>query len=388
MRILGGLLVAVTFMIGCSSDEDSAGAGGIGGTSTGGSSGTGGIGGAGGSAGVSGAGGSAGVPATPEVRFVGRVDRSSAETVSFEWSGSAIGFRFDGTEASVRMDDAAGFFSVVIDGQEQPRLETSPGEQSYSVASGLAAGQHEVWLYRRTEAFFGLTRFTNVELGSGTLLAPPPPAGRRIEIIGDSITCGYGNEGADQYCNFSADTENHDLTYGAIAARNLDAELVTVAWSGKGIVYNYGDDKNEPLPALYDRAIPTDASSSWDFTSYQPDVVVINLGTNDFSTDGDPSETEFVAAYTDFLAHIRSKYPKAHVLCLIPTLLGGADLTTAQSHIEKAVSERNAAGDAKVTSHSLSFEQSGWGCDWHPSASTHASMGAALTSELELLLGW
>jgi lysophospholipase L1-like esterase len=250
--------------------------------------------------------------------------------VKLSWSGSAITFRFTGTEAAVRMDDAARFFTLLVDGVEQPRLETSPGEQSYALASGLADATHEVWLHRRTEASFGETRFLGVELGSGTLLAPPPAAARRIEVIGDSITCGYGNEGADQYCNFSADTENHWLTYGAIAARNLGAELVTVAWSGKGIVYNYGDDKNEPLPALYDRAIATQSTGSWDFSAWQPHAVVVNLGTNDYSTDGDPSAALFSSEYEAFLAHLRSKNPDAYILCLVPTLLGGTDLTDAE----------------------------------------------------------
>jgi hypothetical protein len=81
---------------------------------------------------------------------------------------------------------------------------------------------------------------------------------RRIEIVGDSITCGYGNEGTDP-CNFSAETENHYLTYGALAARMFGAELSTVAWSGKGVVNNFDNDVFEPLPQIYDRLLATEA---------------------------------------------------------------------------------------------------------------------------------
>jgi lysophospholipase L1-like esterase len=255
------------------------------------------------------------------------------------------------------------------------------------VASGLSDDTHQVELYRRTEALFGDTRVLGVELGGGALLPPPAAATRRIEIVGDSITCGYGNEGADQYCNFSADTENHHLTYGAIAARNLGAELSTVAWSGKGIVYNYDTDTWEPMPELYDRTLPGDETSSWDF-SWQPDVIVIHLGTNDFSTDGDPTPALFTGAYESFLAFVREKNPAAHIIAMVPTLLSGTDLSSAESAIQAAVQARNAAGDADVEAWSMTIVSEGWGCDWHPSLQTHASMGAALTAKLESAMGW
>ncbi len=385
-------MVAALLSLACSSEESGGGGAGSAGTSgNGGSGGSGasggsaGNGGSGGSSGTGGSAGSGGSPATPEVRFIGRVETNGQER-TFAWSGTAIAFRFEGTDASITLDDDGRFFTLLVDGQEQ-LLPTSSGEQSYTLASGLTPGEHEIWLHRRTEALFGNTRFIDLDLGGGTLLPPPPPAARRIEIIGDSITCGYGNEGADEFCDFSASTENHYLTYGAIAARNLGAELSTVAWSGKGIIYNYGDDKNEPMPELYARTLPQDASSSWDF-SWQPDVVVINLGTNDFSTDGDPSEGEFAGAYEAFLADIRNRNQTAHILCVIPTLLGGNDLANAKAYIEQAVAARNAAGDDKVKAVALSFDQSGWGCDYHPSLETHASMGAALTAELQAWLGW
>jgi lysophospholipase L1-like esterase len=224
-------------------------------------------------------------------------------------------------------------------------------------------------------------------LNGGTLLAPPPAPDRRIEVIGDSITCGYGNEGTNP-CAFTPDTEDHYRTYAAIAARNLQAELYTVAWSGKGVIHNYGDDKDEPFPSLYDRALATDASSSWDFSRFQPHVVVINLGTNDFSTDGDPDEPTFSNAYRTFLRHVREKYPNAQILCLAPTSLGGDDLTRARTYIESVVSGLRTGGDTKIEAHALQYTETGVGCDSHPSLQTHAAMGQALTTKLRSLLGW
>ena len=60
---------------------------------------------------------------------------------------------------------------------------------------------------------------------------PPPGPGRLIEVIGDSITCGYGDLGklgdADCY-----PTESHWDTYEAVAARMLGAEVSTIAGVG------------------------------------------------------------------------------------------------------------------------------------------------------------
>ena len=322
-------------------------------------------------------------PAEPAVHYVGR-HVEDGDSVRFGWSGSGFVVRFSGTGAQVRMNDNSGFFTVVVDGEVQPALETQPGEQTYSLAAGLTDGVHVVEVYRRPEGFFGATAVQEVII-DGELLAPPEVT-RRIEVIGDSITCGYGNLGADQSCNFSADTEDHYQTYGAIAARAVGAELSTIAWSGKGMVCNYGTDTENPMPTIYPRTIPSE-QESWSF-AWQPDAVVINMGTNDFSTDGDPTETQFVSTYVTFLEEMRSRYPNALVMCTVAPLLGGDDETTAISYIQSAVSQRNAAGDANVKWIDLRVAATGWGCDWHPSVATHEDMAQLLVQELESSLGW
>lgn len=325
-----------------------------------------------------------GPPAEPGVQWVGRYDEPAPGTRRFGWSGAGFLVHFSGTDASVTMDDAAGFFTVVIDGNVNAApLVTSGGEQTYILAGGLSAGEHTIEMYRRTEGSFGPTRIVSVDI-EGELL-PPPTVSRRMEVIGDSITAGYGNEGTDP-CNFSADTENHYMTYGAIAARTVGAQLQTVAWSGKGLVNNFGDDTVEPLPEIYDRTVASDASSTWDY-SWQADVVVLNIGTNDFSTDGDPPQNVFVPAYVDFLSHLRDVYPGAYLLAISPSLFG-AEATMVDGYLTDAVAQRNAAGDADVGFANINVEWIGVGCDGHPTIATHEAMAANLAAELQTRLGW
>lgn len=321
-------------------------------------------------------------PAEPGVHYVGRHDASDPGHVRMGWSGVGAVFRFDGTGASVTLDDAGRYFTVVVDGAVQPPLATTPGEQSYPLAAGLAPGEHTIELYRRTEGSFGPTVILGVEV-DGELL-PPPPVTRRIEIVGDSITAGYGVEGTDP-CNFSAETENHYLTYGSVAARALGAELSAVAWSGKGVIYNYGDDKADPLPAIYDRLIAVEPAP-WDF-SWQPDVVVVNLGTNDFSTGDDPPEGVFVPAYVALLAHLREVYPDTLLLAVAPSLWGD-EATLVAGYLQSAIAERHAAGDLEVDFADINVPWIGSGCDGHPSVATHEGMGMRLVEELQARLGW
>ena len=327
---------------------------------------------------------------TPGLKFVGRVDVVGADDASFAWSGSGVIANFSGSSVAVRLAGGQQY-TVLIDGMLQPKLTSTGGLDA--LASGLADGPHTVEIYRRTEANQGESRFQGFDFAGGQLLAPPAPAERRIEIVGDSITAGYGDEGADMTCSFSPDTENHYLTYGALSARALGAELSTVAWSGKGVVCNYGDDAtscSDPLPPYYDRTLPARADSRWDFGRWQPQAVVINLGTNDFSTAVDPTQDQFEQALGALIERVRAVYPDALILATVGPLLTGADLATARMYIANVVKQRNDAGDAKIQTFELAPTNpaDGYGCDWHPSVKTHQVMADALTAKLRAELGW
>src|SRR5690606_9970505 len=91
----------------------------------------------------------------PAVHYVGRFDQTGAEAMRFEWSGSGVVAAFEGTSVSVNLEDGgSNEFTVLVDGELQPKLVADAGENGYALATGLAAGQHTVEVYRRTEASF------------------------------------------------------------------------------------------------------------------------------------------------------------------------------------------------------------------------------------------
>jgi len=329
----------------------------------------------------------------PALAYVGRIDYSDPAGPRFEWPGTEVIARFTGTAIDLQMTDYGNYFNVIVDGtlQTNPIIGVS-GTTDYPLASGLSAGTHEVIVHRRTEAEVSTTQILGVTFpGGGSLLPPRAPSSRRIEVLGDSISCGLGALGVGPTCNATNANEDHYVTYEAVAARTLGADLITTAWSGEGVFQNYNDSTAEPpLPGLYPYTLPDEPSTVtlWNFQSSIPDAVVIDLGTNDF-WNGDPG-MEYETAYVALLTTIRTHYPHAYILCANGPLLLNPDFTTAETYIQGAIAQRNAAGDQNLGYLSFGIQSGmlGYGCDYHPDVATHAQMGATLAAALETALGW
>jgi lysophospholipase L1-like esterase len=277
---------------------------------------------------------------------------------------------------------------VIIDNTvKTPINVTSSTAVPIVLASGLSSGTHTIELVKRTEGNQGDAQFLGFIATS--ILTPPTPAARRIEFIGDSITCGYGNEGTSQYQTFTAKNENAYLAYGSVAARTLGADQITVAWSGKGVIRNYGGNTTDLIPEIYSRILPYNTTNIWNFSQWIPQVVVINMGTNDFSS-GVPDKTTFTNAYANFVKQVRGQYSGAHIYCALGPMLNGSNLTSARDYINTVVSQLKSAGDSKV--HFIEFPAQdgslGYGEDWHPSTATHARMANQLVTQIKTDLGW
>jgi lysophospholipase L1-like esterase len=326
-------------------------------------------------------------PTKDVVAFLGRVQVDADGSALWAWSGSGFRVKFMGTGLQARFVDRDNFHSVSVDGQAPRSIEMRAGQVIYALASGLPLGEHTVEVRRRTEALFGVTHLLGLRVEAGRLLAAPPSKARSLELVGDSISCGYGNEGSGPACPFSAATENHDRSYGRLLAGALDAELSTVAWSGRGVVKNYAGEPGDLMPTLYERVLPQVAASSWSFTR-SADVVIVNLGTNDFSTEPDPEFSQFRDAYAALLATIRARNPRAFVVCTLGPMLPPVDLQRAERAIQAAIQLRTVEGDQRVSYFPLGVSNDAPGCDWHPSVATHERMAKALIPVVRRLTGW
>lgn len=325
------------------------------------------------------------------VQRIGRFDLGDPAGPRFAWSASTLRVRFSGTGIDIKLAALGGSqnqFDVRVDGALQARLRMQDGVTDYTLAANLVDGPHDLEVFRRTEALLGLVQFQGFSVhGGGVLLPGATRKARHIEFVGDSITCGFGNEGLTQKCGFSAETENAYLAFGAVAARALDAEHNVVAWQGRGMVRNLGNHPGSVMPYLFERVLPEDPASQWSFAAAPPpDVVVINLGSNDFyvGSNDNPSAL-FTAGYVAFLERLRAVYPNAY---LFATASGNAGhLQPAATATSAAVQARNATGDAKV--YFLAYDSIGYSaCEYHPSVAEHQAMASKLVAAIRSVTGW
>jgi lysophospholipase L1-like esterase len=321
------------------------------------------------------------------VRWIGRVDLGEPQRPRFAWSGSGFVARFTGTSLAARLGGGALLFKAIVDGTPQPAFTTAPGTPEVVLATGLGAGTHTVALHRQSEGGLGDSALVGLTVGGGDLLAPPAGPGRLLEVIGDSISAGYGLHGTPADPDGFA-TQSHWDSYGAILGRALGAEVSTIAASGRGICRGYDGDPAGALPLLYDRITPASAAP-WDFR-VAPQAVVINLGTNDVNNGkGDPGPA-FRDGYRALVERVRAAYPGAVIVCLVAPLLPAGDVALIAPYIQAVVNDRQAAGDGAITYFGgiptqTSDKAAG---AYHPNAAEHRLMADALVPVLRAQLGW
>lgn len=326
----------------------------------------------------------------PALRWIGRTE-PIANGARFDWPGTGFVARFSGTSASVHLTTTlfsapADYYEVIVDDGAPKLLTTASGAHDYDLATGLAPGNHTVTLWRRTEALGSSVDVGAVTFGGGALIAPPPVSSKRIEVVGDSISVGYGVECQTQAEAFTYATENNYGTYQAITGRTLGADVVTLAWSGIGMYRDVGGGMTDQMPVRYVRAVAHENTSMWDFAKFTPGVVVVHLGTNDFA-HGDPGQP-FVQAYVDFVTNVRMHYPNARIYCAVSPMVGGTNRTLFEGYVKQVVTTRAASGDTNLAVIEFAEPSStGWACG-HPNAATHEIMATLLEQTLKNDLGW
>jgi hypothetical protein len=365
---------------------------------------TGGAGQAGSAQGGSAAGGSANTGVAPViaagVRWFGRVDVSAANAIKFAWSGTGFVGSFTGPVVSAKLSTQGSgdiYFQPVVDGKPGTRFPVAGAEKTYELAANLSAGAHEVALYRESEGK-GLPYSVFSGFAAGTPGAPPAFSGRLIEVIGDSISAGFGNLGTEQHpnggqdpsggCVFETKTESAYQAYAHVAARAVNADASVLAGSGWGIYSDNGGSTQNVMPALFPNTVGEQKTPAWSFAA-KPQAVVINLGTNDSSAHNLTAD-KFKPAYTAFLTTIRGKYPDALILCAVGSMLSGTDRTNAVAYINEMVADLSAKGDKKVKLLDLGTQDAlkGTGCAWHPNVAEDARMAGILSAALKDSLGW
>ena len=140
---------------------------------------------------------------------------------------------------------------------------------------------------------------------------------------------------------------------------------------------------------MYEQVMFTDPTELWDHSLYTPDVVCVNLGTND-TGDGKYDFGLLTDGYRKFVSHLRDIYPKAKIVLLSGSMLSGKPLDDVKRAMDTVVSERKQAGDSEVYRFDMSPQTGalGYGANWHPSMRQQQKMANELAAYLKELMNW
>ena len=201
----------------------------------------------------------------PAIEYSGRINTSSGESAGLSWPGSSIRINFEGASIAALLQDKSGdnYYNVILDNDSLFILRPETTKQYHVLASNLSKGPHTIEIFRRTEWDRGQTDFYGFKINTNAkLLAKSPPKKRKIEFYGDSITAGFAVEDTSGKDLYDSIYTNNYASYAAITARHFEADYQCICKSGIGITVSW-----DPLimPELYDRLIPTDSTSKWDF---------------------------------------------------------------------------------------------------------------------------
>lgn len=333
-------------------------------------------------------------PSDKHIQYVGRISFKNPDSPCFTYPGVQINAAFQGTSLKLYCKPMSGYFMAQIDQAEPFKVSfNAPNDSIVTLATALPDGNHTVRLTYIIEGLWLKPEFRGFLLDKHKgLIDPPALPNRKIEFIGNSITCGYGIESISPSDPFMNETENHYYTYAAVTARALNAQELVVARSGIGIYRNYGDKKSGSahcMPAVYHQTLFNDDTENWDFNRYVPDVVCINLGTNDTSTK--PYDTQLLEeAYRKFLKTVRGHYPKAKIVFLSGCLLTGESLRDVKKALDTVVNEARNRNDKEVYRFDFSPATGGLkiGASYHPSLWQHEKMAGELIPYLRELMNW
>ncbi len=321
------------------------------------------------------------------VRPIGRtVFKDGVRWLSF--SGAGIEFDCDAVYFNVMFlsDTTSQSFNhkpkvaIIVNGDTVFDELLSEDRQNVRISLSDYDGPVKVRIIKQSESMFSAIGIEQIRFYERRETRPTVDYSMKIEFIGDSITAGYGIDETNNNASFSTKTQNFAKTYAYLTAEALEAQYSAIAFSGYGVLS--GSTTNGQLNSkatvlnYYDKAITNKKFDSpndelWDSNNFEPDFVVINLGTNDatYCTTRE-RRNAFTDEYEKQLELVHEKNPNAYILCIL------ADVNNSLfENIEEAVENfKNQTSYEKVSASIINFDMAGNGTviQGHPSEKAHS----------------
>ncbi len=256
-----------------------------------------------------------------------------------------------------------------------------------------------ITLIKLSEALHSTVGIKSIDVVSKGDISPTKEKDLKIEFIGDSLTCGYGVDDEVSSHHFSTKTEDATKAFAYKTAQILDADYSLVSYSGFGIISGYTSIKgvksgDYTVPEMYEALAYSSgnyngynaADTPWDFSQFQPDIVVICLGANDQTYTGSNEELmrEYTDGYVKFLKQIRRHNPDAYFVCCLGLVSDGlfeSVYTAAEEYTEQT-------SDGRITAVHLPVQDgtTGYAVDYHPTAATYNDAAVLLAKDISSVI--
>ncbi len=309
-------------------------------------------------------------PADSRICYMGRWEFSNPSSPWCAWQGSSITARFRGSavQAEIESGSRPVYIRVIIDGNaaESRKIKLLPGQQTYTLASGLDLSEHQIEIIKDTYAgeermtFYGF-----VVTGGGLVEMAETQPPLKIEFYGDSNLAGVSLEHEKNEGSSSLRGSYYSLA--GIASRALNADYHNLSSSGAIIAGRL----NSGL-SFHDRVDFFHAEPRWNFDKFPADICVVNLGANDITNK---SKDQIKKDYKTLVSAIRNAHPDAHIV-----LMNGYGWSRDEpaNYTQEVVAEM---GDAKLSRVVFPWLFNEWhGCEYD-----HAGMAQTLLDHLASL---
>lgn len=276
------------------------------------------------------------------VKIQGRYEELK-DGISLDWTASALEFNAE-CSGDVFFDFCVGnpssengenklHFAFFVDGERVcDHFEIFVGETRIKVAENLEHKKHNFKLLRLSEARLGFATLKQIEL-DGSLLAAPQKSEKFIEILGDSITCGYGNlvpSTVGKPVSTYTSSQDASKAYSYLTVSELGVDYSITSRSGIAALYGYGYTPEQSK--VFDNFLNSynmqcryrDPSVKYE-PKRESDIIVINIGSNDVWSNTAPSTADLSRSIADFALMAKEKSPKAVVVFMTGGIFDGRD---------------------------------------------------------------
>lgn len=315
------------------------------------------------------------------------------DCVMFPQSYSSFGASFYGNKiiatiycrmASQRTGQKT-YFKIRVDARTRT-VGLNDGVNVVTLGDKLKKGKHKVTVTKLTEgreAIAGLISLSGESTdGDFKFVKPERKPKLKLEFYGDSLTVGHGVKGSNSTSAFETKDEDPTLCYSGVATELLGAEANFFAYSGMSLAIEgrfYSPLLIDTFDVVCNANYP---DKKWDFSKYVADVVIINIGANDWSSikyfypDNKEEKIKIVkTAYVEFINKIKSINPTAKIVCI-----------TDEYQIGKSIDDVIKAAAAETGVYTVALYSNGLGSASHPDAQAGEIAGKQLADFIGSIL--